>query len=77
MEKIHKCPNCLIRIELEKINCGILRCGIYQLKNKKWKQLPKHGSESRIKEIFMNHQTIGCGKSLKYDKKQNRLIIKK
>jgi len=76
MDKIHKCPNCLIEIQLEKINCGILRCGIYQLKNKKWKQLPKHGSESRINDILRNYKTIGCGISLKYDKKQHKLILK-
>ena len=36
-----KCPYCQMKIIIEKINCGIMRCGIYKLKNGKWKQMPK------------------------------------
>ena len=44
--------------------------------NKKWKQIPKHCSESRINHILRNNKTIGCGISLKYDRKENKLILK-
>ena len=50
------CPYCNLKIELVKINCGIFRCGIYQLKNGKFRQLPKHGTEKRIKTIISKHK---------------------
>ena len=36
----------LLKIDLFEVNCGVLRCGIYRLKNGKIKQLPKHASQT-------------------------------
>lgn len=74
MENSQSCPHCGIEIILEKLNCCILRCGIYQLKNGKWRQMPKHGKIERIKKIIENHSVIGCGNPIKYEKVQKKLI---
>lgn len=66
-----ECPHCGIKIDLIKVNCGVLRCGIYQLKNGKIRQLPKHASEERI-ELLKPRIIIGCGNPIKFS--NNRLI---
>jgi len=68
------CPYCKTKIILEKINCGIFRCGIYQLKNGKFRQLPKHGSKNRIDTIKNKYKVYGCGNPVKYHKKTKTLI---
>ena len=63
------CPYCNMCIELEKVNCGILRCGIYKLKNGKVKQLPKHGKQNTIEKIIKEKRLLfGCGNPIKYNK---------
>ena len=69
-----KCPYCQMKIIIEKINCGIMRCGIYKLKNGKWKQMPEHGKKEKITKIIENSETIGCGNPIKYEKKSKILV---
>ena len=56
-----ECPHCGVSIQLIEINCGILRCGIYQLKNGKIRQLPKHGSKHKIHNIKEKYGKIKLG----------------
>jgi len=72
--KILKCPHCELGISLDEIKCGIMRCGIYKLKNGKWKQMPKHGKEETIKKILNNNEYFGCGNPLGFRKDLNILI---
>ena len=61
------CPHCNIKINLYEIRCGILRCGIYRLKNGKIKQLPKHGKKKTINKIKKENRLLfGCGNPIKY-----------
>lgn len=59
------CPHCSLQIELVKVKCGVLRCGIYRLKNGKIRQLPKHASEERINAL-KPQIIIGCGNPIRY-----------
>jgi hypothetical protein len=74
MEYSGTCPYCNIEIIVEKLNCCIMRCGIYQLKNRKWRQMPKHGRKEQIKKIINNYKIFGCGNPIKYDKIQKKII---
>ena len=66
------CPFCNIQIELVKVNCGILRCGIYETRQGKIKQLPKHASEKTIMNL-RNRIIFGCGNPIEY---KNNILIK-
>jgi hypothetical protein len=66
-------PYCNIKIELIKVNCGVLRCGIYKLKNGKIRQLPKHASKKKI-ERLKPQIVYGCGNPLKYSRPNNELM---
>lgn len=59
------CPHCSLEIELVEINCGVLRCGIYQLLNGKIRQLPKHASKKKIVKL-KSQIVIGCGYPIRY-----------
>lgn len=74
MDKIYNCPHCSIDIEIEKLNCGIFRCGIFQLKNGNFRQLPKHAKQNIIQIIKEKFVVYGCGNPIKYDKLQDKLI---
>jgi len=74
MQSSQRCPHCGIEIIIEELKCCIIRCGIYQLKNGKWRQMPKHGKQERIQKIIENHNIIGCGNPIKYEKSQKKLI---
>ena len=65
------CPHCSLGIELVEVRCGILRCGIYKLKNGKIKQLPKHAKRERIEHLRCQI-IIGCGNPIKYS--DNKLV---
>lgn len=68
-----KCPYCGIQIELIKINCGILRCGIYRTNRGTIRQIPKHASEKQIIKLRKNNQIIfGCGNPIQY--KNDKLV---
>lgn len=75
MGKIYTCPHCSIDIEIVKLNCGIFRCGIFQLKNGNFRQLPKHAKQGVIQKIKNHFVVYGCGNPIKYDQLTNQLII--
>ena len=54
------CPHCNIGIEIESINCGIFRCGIYKNGMQINPHLPKEECERIKNEIW------GCGKPFQY-----------
>jgi hypothetical protein len=56
------CPHCGIGIEIEKINCGIFRCGIYKHNGE---QIPPHLPKSECDEL--KDSIWGCGKPFKYE----------
>jgi len=74
------CPYCNIPIELEQINCKILRCGIYivgsdfdrnlvnpdtqNITHNIVRQIPPHSKEEYVKNLTI---LFGCGNPLKYD----------
>jgi hypothetical protein len=69
-----ECPYCSVAIQLVAVNCGILRCGLYQLKNGKIRQLPKHGSKEKIDRIKEKYGILyGCGNPIKYE---NKTLVK-
>ena len=67
------CPYCNIKIDLFEVNCGVLRCGIYRLKNGKIKQLPKHASKEKIEKL-KPQILYGCGNPLIYSRPNNELM---
>ena len=52
------CPICSILIEVEAINCGIFRCGVYKVTGE---QLPSHASRAVCETAFRTGQIYGCG----------------
>ena len=74
MNKIYTCPHCSIDIEIAQLNCGIFRCGIFQLKNGSFRQLPKHGTQDNIQKIKDNFLVYGCGNPIKYNNIEDKLV---
>ncbi len=67
---IYKCPNCNTIWEIQEMNCGIFRCGVYK---STWKQIDPHLDEKACNAI----KTIiwGCGFPLRFDKDLNKFIV--
>jgi len=63
---IINCPHCDQMILVEKIKCGIFRCGIYK---KTGRQVGSHSKEKYIKKLLKNNKIYGCGNPFKYNKK--------
>ncbi len=60
------CPHCGGMVEIEQINCGIFRHGIY----KSGEQIPPHDPQKDYGETIW-----GCGKPFKYESNTNNLVI--
>jgi hypothetical protein len=59
---IVQCPHCKDYIEIEKLNCGIFRHGIYISNGM---QIPPHASKEICDELFAKGLIYGCGKPFK------------
>ena len=70
--KLLECPVCHVTILLEKVNCGVLRCGTYRLKNGKVRQLPRHATKEKIERLEI---VQGCGSALKYCSHTQTLVM--
>lgn len=53
------CPHCQQLIEIEQINCGIFRCGIYRQTGQ---QIPPHHPKSECDRLTEQNLIYGCGK---------------
>lgn len=59
MENYVICPHCNCFAQIDKINCGIFRHGIFKHNNK---QIPPHLKKANCEELIKNNMIIGCGK---------------
>ena len=76
-KNVYCCPKCGILIELEQINCGIIRC-MAIFRNSTYKQVNPHAKHSEIlklKEENKQDLIVGCGSALKLDLENNILKI--
>jgi len=62
MERFVNCPHCDLLIEIDQINCGIFRCGIYK---NSYFQIPPHSTREECDRLKINNLIHGCGKPFK------------
>uniref|UniRef100_A0A6C0JVP0 Uncharacterized protein n=1 Tax=viral metagenome TaxID=1070528 RepID=A0A6C0JVP0_9ZZZZ len=53
------CPHCEMLVEIEEINCGIFRHGVFKGTNQ---QLEPHLLKEQCDALINNNQIYGCGK---------------
>lgn len=56
---IVECPHCGLCVEIEKVNCGIFRHGIFQ---KSGKQVPPHAPKEVCDKLLRENKIYGCSK---------------
>jgi hypothetical protein len=56
------CPHCNQEILIEKINCGIFRCGQHK---KTGKHIPPHASKKHCDKIKKSGEFYGCTRPFK------------
>lgn len=59
MELYIVCPNCGFYVEIDQINCGIFRHGVFKNNNQ---QLNPHASKIICDHVVANDLIYGCGK---------------
>ena len=67
------CPHCNEYIDIEQINCGIFRHGIYKNNGK---QIKPHSSKEICDELVKNNLIYGCGKPFQIIEINNAFEIK-
>jgi len=65
------CPNCLLFVIIEKLNCQIFRHGIYI---EDGKQIDPHLPKNICDNLFENNKIYGCGKPFKVILENNKYI---
>ena len=58
-EPIIFCPHCKEPIIIEKINCGIFRCGILKKDNT---QINPHLDQESCEKLIKNEEIFGCSR---------------
>ena len=53
-----KCPHCRGEVDIEAINCGIFRHGVFKKSNQ---QIPSHASKQEIDTWILQDAIWGCG----------------
>ena len=53
------CPSCKVPIEIEAVNCGIFRCGVYKVTGA---QLDPHATQAVCENAVKANMIWGCGK---------------
>lgn len=71
---IINCPHCNILIYVEKLNCGVFRCGIIK---KSMQQIPPHADEKTCLKFKSNNQIYGCGNPFRIKNTGSEFIIEK
>lgn len=56
------CPHCESMCQIEQINCGIFRHGVYKSNNQ---PIPPHASIDMCKQLLDQNLIYGCGKPFK------------
>ena len=60
------CPSCLLMIQLQPLNCRVVRCGAKILPGGRFEQFPQHAKQAEI-EALLAGPHVGCGTPLEYD----------
>lgn len=69
---IIQCPHCLCEVEIEQINCGIFRHGVY-IHN--MQNIPPHSPKSQCDELVKKELIYGCGKPFTVKKINNIISV--
>jgi hypothetical protein len=57
-DKIVYCPHCEDAIQIQEINCGIFRHGVYK---ETMEQIDQHSSEEIVDNLIKDDKIYGCG----------------
>lgn len=66
------CPSCFQYIEIEKINCGVFRCGVYKSDGK---QIDPHLPQEECEKLVLDGLIYGCGKPFRITSKFEEPIV--